>query len=64
MDRVQAALRARELGWEVNRAVLDVDSKPTPDRPAAEEALASKVSAWTGQQVDIAAVRKIASDTT
>ena len=35
MDRVQAALRARELGWEVNRAVLDVDSKPTPDRPAA-----------------------------
>jgi len=40
-----------------------VDAKATPDRPAAEQALAAKVSAWTGQQVDISAVRKIADDT-
>jgi uncharacterized membrane protein len=62
MDRVQQALRARELSWEVKRDLQVVDAKPTPERAAAEQELAEKVSTWTGEQVDIAEVRKLVQD--
>ena len=63
MDRVQQALRARELAWEVTRAWQVVEAMPTPDRPAAELALAEKVSGWTGKDVDVSDVRAMAGHT-
>jgi uncharacterized membrane protein len=60
MTRVQQALRRRELLWEVRRCWHDVEVKPTPERPAAEQALADKVSVWTGQQIDVDGVRALA----
>ena len=60
MERVQRALRARELAWAVKRTWHDVEARPTPERPAAEKRLAEKVSAWTGQPIDVAGVRMLA----
>ena len=60
MRTVQQALRARELLWAVKRSWHDAEVKPTPERPAAEQSLAEKVSAWTGKQIDVAGVRALA----
>jgi hypothetical protein len=60
MERVQQALRERELIWAVKRSWKTAELKPTPQRPAAEQALAEKVSVWTGRAIDVDAVRAIA----
>jgi uncharacterized membrane protein len=59
MARVQRALRARELGWEVKRRWEAVDAMPAADQPAARSAVDAKVSEWTGTTVDDAGVRQI-----
>jgi len=60
MESVQRALRARELVWAVKRSWHDVEARPTPERQAAEQQLAEKVSGWTGQPIDVARVRMLA----
>jgi uncharacterized membrane protein len=60
MDRVQEALRKRELLWAVRRSWHDAEVRPTPERPAAEQQLVDKVSAWTGQPIDVAGVHALA----
>ena len=62
MERVQQALRKRELVWAVRRSWQEVEAKPTPERPAAEQELADKVSVWTGTQIDVDGVRALAED--
>ncbi len=62
MERVQQALRRRELAWAVRRSLYDVDVTPTPERPAAEQKLAEKVSGWTGRQIDVDGLRELAED--
>src|SRR5664279_1250813 len=62
MERVQQALRRRELVWEVRRACRNAELKPTPERPAAEQQLADKVSVWTGRQIDVEGVRALAEE--
>jgi uncharacterized membrane protein len=63
MEQVQQALRRRELVWEVRRAWRSAELKPTPERPAAEQKLADKVSVWTGRQIDVDGVRALAEET-
>ena len=63
MERVQQALRRRELVFEVRRSWQSAELKPTPERPAAEQKLADLVSAWTGTTVDVDGVRALAGDT-
>lgn len=60
MERVHQALRSRDLGWAVKRRWCQVQAKSTPERPAAEQQLVHAVSAWTGRQMDVAAVRALA----
>jgi len=60
MERVQRALRRRELFWAVRRRWYDVQVMATPERPAAEQKLVEMVSAWTHRQVDLAGVRALA----
>ena len=60
MSRVQEALRARELRWEVRRGLQDVEGKPTPERDEAEQKLLEKVATWTGRTVDLTAARELA----
>ena len=64
MEKVQQALRKRELVWAVKRSWHDVEVKATPERPAAERQLAEKVSTWTGKQIDVAGVRALAEGDT
>jgi len=60
MERVQQALRERELVWAVKRSWKTAELKPTPERPAAQQALAEKVSGWAGRTIDVDGVRAIA----
>ena len=62
MERVQQALRKRELVWAVRRAWQEAQVRPTPERPAAEQQLADEVSAWTGTTIDVDGVRALAED--
>ncbi len=64
MERVQDALRRRELVWEVRRAWQVARVKPTPERPAAQRQLAEKVSGWLGKPVDVDWVRALAEGET
>ncbi|MEO8106208.1 MAG: alpha/beta-hydrolase family protein [Actinomycetes bacterium] len=59
MDRVQSALRRRELAWETARQWDAAEAKPTPDRAEAERAAKEKVSTWTGHDVDSAEIGQI-----
>jgi uncharacterized membrane protein len=52
MTRVQAALRERELVWEVRRQWDSAEAKPTPKRGEAEAKVESKLATWTGQEAD------------
>ena len=64
MARVQQALRARELGWEVKRRWDATESLPAADRVTARTSLEQKVGEWTGTPVDDAGVEAIiAADT-
>ena len=51
MDRVQSALRRRELQWEARRRWDKAQSTATPDRPAAEDKVLAAVSTWLGHDV-------------
>jgi hypothetical protein len=51
MDRIQAALRERELAWEVKRQWSKAESAPTPKRAEAEGKVEAKVAEWTGHDV-------------
>ena len=59
MERVQQALRRRELMWETDRLWRAAQTTSTPEREAAEEAVITKVAGWTGREVDRAAVEQI-----
>jgi uncharacterized membrane protein len=64
MARVQAALRARELGWEVKRRWDATAAMPSLEQAAARAAVDAQVSEWTGTPVDDAGVQGIiATDT-
>jgi hypothetical protein len=64
MARVQLALRARELGWEVKRRWDATAAMPPLEQAAARAAVDAKVAEWTGKTVDDAAVQDIiAADT-
>jgi uncharacterized membrane protein len=64
MTRVQTALRARELGWEVKRRWDAAETLPPIEQAAARAAVDAKVSEWTGKTVDDAGVQDIiAADT-
>jgi uncharacterized membrane protein len=60
MERVEQALRTRELVWAVRRSWKDTELKPTPERPAAQQQLAKKVSSWAGRPIDVDGVRALA----
>jgi len=60
MERVQAALRARELEWETRRQWMAAESKPATDRAAAEAKVEKHVAEWTGESADAARVESIA----
>lgn len=62
MERVQQALRKRELVWAVRRSWQSAEAKPTPERPAAEQELADKVSIWMGKKIDVDGLRALAED--
>ncbi len=51
MTRVQEALRANELRWEVTRRWAAAQLAPSPERPAKEEKVLEQVSTWTGRTV-------------
>jgi len=64
MARVQVALRARELGWEVKRRWDATETLPPIEQAAARAAVDAKVSEWTGKTVDDQGVQDIiATDT-
>ena len=64
MDRVQEALRARELGWETRRRWDAAESLPAQERAAARADLEATVAQWTGRPADDAVVQAIiAADT-
>jgi uncharacterized membrane protein len=49
MGRVQAALRRRELVWEVRRQWDKAAAEPSPKRAEAEEKVLAKLAEWTGR---------------
>jgi uncharacterized membrane protein len=51
MERVQTALRERELVWETRRQWAKAESQPTPKRAEAETKLEEKMATWTGHTV-------------
>jgi hypothetical protein len=51
MDRVQEALRLRELQWETRRRWDKAQATPSPERPAAEEKVLADVSSWVGHDI-------------
>ena len=59
MSRVQRALRARELGWEVKRRWDAAEAMPAAEQEAARASLDAKVSDWTGDKVDDVDVQQI-----
>lgn len=59
MARVQQALRARELSWETRRRWDATTAMPAAEQVAARTAVEQKVSEWTGEAVDDAAVERI-----
>jgi len=64
MARVQQALRARELSWEVKRRWDATEALPPAEQATARAAVQEKLSEWTGTKVDDVGVERIiASDT-
>jgi uncharacterized membrane protein len=61
MERVQAALRARELAWEVRRRWDKAQAAPSPERAAAEQKVLDSVSTWTGRDITRDDVTQIAA---
>jgi uncharacterized membrane protein len=59
MARVQEALRRRELAWAAAREWNAAQAKPTPQRPAAEQAAQNQIASWIGHAVDAAEVSRI-----
>jgi len=52
MARVEAALRARELRWQVTRDWLAAQALPAVRRDQAERAVLDRVARWTGAPAD------------
>ncbi len=50
MERVEAALRERELVWETRRQWAKAEAEATPKRAEAEAKVEQKVAQWTGQE--------------
>ncbi|MEZ5116418.1 MAG: alpha/beta-hydrolase family protein [Candidatus Nanopelagicales bacterium] len=59
MDRVQQALRERELRWEVRRRWAAAEATATTHRAAAEDKVLRDVSQWVGRPVDREEIRRI-----
>lgn len=59
MARVQAALRERELTWEVRRRYAAAGVKPEEERATALAALAERVSRWTGAPSDLDTTQRL-----
>ena len=59
MERVEQALRARELEWEARRRWAKAQAKPTPERADAEDKVLSQLSEWTGREIDRDEVARI-----
>lgn len=60
MDRVQHALRERELRFEVRRDLAAVQATAADKRASAEEKLEKRVGTWVGHDVDQAEIEKLA----
>ena len=64
LERVQLALRARELGWEVKRRWDATLAMPPAEQAVARAVIDEQVSTWTDSTVDDAEVERIiATDT-
>ena len=61
MQRVQDALRARELEWEVRRRWDKAQAGATPERAAAEQKVIDSVATWTGRDVTREEVEQLAA---
>lgn len=62
MERVEAALRSRELEWETRRQWLEAAAAPDDKRAEAQQKVEHEVAEWTGKDgVDAAAVERIAN---
>ena len=61
MQRVQDALRARELEWEVRRRWDKAQAAATPDRAAEEQKVIDSVATWTGRDVSRDDVERLAA---
>lgn len=59
MTRMNAALRSRELAWEVLRDWAAAQSQPAEKRPAAQAKVLAKASKLTGRDVDAAGLQTI-----
>ena len=52
MDRMNAALRARELAWELLRDWTEAESKPVAEQAKAKAKVLAYASRYTGSEVD------------
>jgi uncharacterized membrane protein len=62
MERVEAALRRRELVWETRRRWRAALARPEAERDAALGEVVSKVAAWTGGPADRSAVEDLVAE--
>ena len=60
LERMEAALRARELEWETRREWMAAESKPATERAKAESKVEANITKWTGRVLDAAGVAGIA----
>ena len=61
MARVNEALRARELAWELYRDWTAALAKPAEKQPEAKAKVLKTASKYTGRQIDEAALQEIIS---
>jgi uncharacterized membrane protein len=59
MERMNAALRARELAWEMLRDWTEAESKPVAEQAKAKAKVLAKASSYTGTQVNEAGVQAL-----
>jgi hypothetical protein len=59
MERVDAALRRRELGWETRRRWRAALAAPEAERDAALGDVIARVATWTGEHADRGSVEEL-----
>jgi len=59
MERMNAALRARELAWELLRDWTEAESKPVAEQPKAKAKALANASRYNGTEVDEAGLQAL-----